>query len=114
MRVYAVLPMLVVAILPVACGSATTAPSKPKNTYTRQEFEQAVIGHTPGEIIKLLGKPESITPSKRNETSDDPNFGGAIGYESYQVSVSESEGKSPAKLLIVRFTGGKASSVKYF
>jgi hypothetical protein len=114
MRACAILPMLLVAILPIACGGEPTPPSKPKNTYTRQEFEQAVIGKKPSEVLTLLGKPESITKGKNNEDSDDPNFGGSIRYETYQVSVSESEGKSPAKWVIIQFTDGKASSVQYF
>jgi len=114
MRLCAVLPMLIVAILPVACSSASTTPSKAKNTYTRQEFEQRVIGLKASEILTLLGKPESITKGQNNEDSDDPNFGGSIRYEPYQVSVSESEGKSPAKWVIIRFTDGKAASVQYF
>lgn len=114
MRMCAVLPMLIIAILPVACGDAPTTVSKPRNTYTRPEFEQRVIGQTPSEIIKLFGKPANITKSKQNEEPDNPDFGGSFQYETYQVSVGESEGKSPAKWVVIQFTSGKASSVQYY
>lgn len=78
-------------------GGGMAAPSSSK-VYTRDEFRQAVLGKTPDEVLKLLGKPDRTD-------EDGPQW---IYYDRRRDPLT---GKID-ELTFVRFSGGRVADVR--
>lgn len=82
--------------------------------YTRQEFEKAVIGKSPQEVIKTIGKPSDTRPgSKNHEHPESPGFDGTFDYTDQELSVIDSTTGKVCSNVHLHFRNSVVDSVNY-
>jgi hypothetical protein len=113
---FAALCLACAGLVPTNAPAPSTGGGKDqpaRKDWTRAEFDKAVIGKKPAEVVKAVGKPDDTARGPLKVDADSPNFDGKFIYNSQTLKVIDPASGKPSLTVTVQFVNGVVAIVHY-